>query len=311
MKDYLEIQNLLRNKSELESRLKLLPYDGTPEVKTINKEKYIYIRKRVLDKVKSTYVDVYSDDLFNLLVRNNKTARELKKQIKTIDKELIKLGYTANKINSQVNLCITLAKKNRNLIIYDQAVLEGIATTFPETEDIIESGKIKNASADDVQKLLNLKHAWQFILDVDVISAPTDYYLSSYIAKLVNEGFYQDGGRIRVVPVRIGGTTYIPPIPIENMVKEDINHILNKKVSDIDIAVELCLYIMKTQIYNDGNKRTAVIAANHYLISKGVGVLAIDFKNVNKFKKMLVDYYENKNVTTIKKFLRDSVIKIK
>lgn len=311
MKNYLEIQNLLRNKSELESRLKLLPYDGTPEVKTINKEKYIYIRKRVLDKVKSTYVDVYSDDLFNLLVRNNKTARELKKQIKTIDKELIKLGYTANKINSQVNLCITLAKKNRNLIIYDQAVLEGIATTFPETEDIIESGKIKNASADDVQKLLNLKHAWQFILDVDVISAPTDYYLSSYIAKLVNEGFYQDGGRIRVVPVRIGGTTYIPPIPIENMVKEDINHILNKKVSDIDIAVELCLYIMKTQIYNDGNKRTAVIAANHYLISKGVGVLAIDFKNVNKFKKMLVDYYENKNVTTIKKFLRDSVIKIK
>ena len=101
MKNYLEIQNLLRNKSELESRLKLLPYDGTPEVKTINKEKYIYIRKRVLDKVKSTYVDVYSDDLFNLLVRNNKTARELKKQIKENIREFrknVKFDYkTINK----------------------------------------------------------------------------------------------------------------------------------------------------------------------------------------------------------------------
>ena len=53
--------------------------------------------------------------------------------------------------------------------IYDQAVLEGVATSFPQTEDIIENGKINGVSATDVQKILNLKHAWEFILDPDVI----------------------------------------------------------------------------------------------------------------------------------------------
>lgn len=311
MKDYHELQDLLRSKSELETRLKLLPYDGTPEIKTINGEKYIYIRKRVLDRVTSTYVNRYNDDLFNLLVKNNKSAHEIKKQLRLIDKKLIEIGYTKEGFDNDVKLCVDFARKHRNLIIYDQAVLEGIATTFPETEDIIENGRIKNASTDDVQKLLNLKHAWQFILDEDVLKAPSDYYLVSYIAKMVNEGFYQDGGRIRVVPVKIGGTSYIPPIPIENMVKEQINKILNKRISDIDIAIELCLYIMKTQIYNDGNKRTAVIAANHYLISKGVGFLAIDSKNVNKFKKLLITYYEGTDSLNIKELLRKSVMKIR
>ena len=48
-----------------------------------------------------------------------------------------------------------------------------------------------------------------------------------HIAKLVNEGFFYDGGRIRGVPVSIGGTGYIPPIPVESQVKERIDEILH------------------------------------------------------------------------------------
>ena len=134
--------------------------------------------------------------------------------------------------------------------------------------------------ADDVQKILNLKHAWEFILDKDVIKSPSDYYLASYIAKLVNEGFYMDGGRIRSVPVTIGGSSYIPPIPNEIDVKNELNNILTSNMGAIDIAIELCLYVAKTQIYNDGNKRTAVIYANHYLIAHGKGLLAIPAEKV-------------------------------
>ena len=48
-------------------------------------------------------------------------------------------------------------------------------------------------TATDVQKILNLKHAWEFILDKDVIASKSDYYMLSYIARLVNEGFLQKG----------------------------------------------------------------------------------------------------------------------
>ena len=286
------LQSLLRERAELRSRLSLLPYDGTPEIKLVSDSKYLYVRKRILDKVSSTYVGPYSDDLYNLLIKNNVEAKSIRKSIRRIEKELAKLNYSEDDVDPKVLINLEFARSNMKQIIYDQAVLEGVATTFPDTETIIENGKVNNVKAEDVQKILNLKHAWEFILDKDVLKAPTNYYLSSYIAKLVNEGFYQDGGKIRGVPVTIGGSTYIPPMPIEIQVKEEIDNILKKDVDKKEIAIELLLYVMKTQIFNDGNKRTAVIFANHYMIANALGLVIIPYDSVPEFKKLLVLYYE-------------------
>lgn len=306
------VQELLNKKAELQARLNLLPYDGTPEIKEISGKKYLYIRKRELDKVKSTYVGEYSDDLHKLLVRNNAESKTLKKEIRTIEKELAVLGYKNFDLDNNIILNLEFARANMKKIIYDQAVLEGIGTTFPDTEAILDNGKVNNVKTEDVIKVINLKHAWQFVIDKDVIQAPSDYYLASYIARLVNEGLLAipDGGRIRGVPVTIGGSSYIPPIPFEDKVKQDIRDILEMNIEDIDKAIELCLYVMKTQIYNDGNKRTAVIYANHYLISKGQGLLVIDYEKVPDFKKHLVAYYENRDLTSIKSFLKDCWMKL-
>ena len=302
-----KIQELLNRRAELQARLNLLPYDGTPEIKTISNKRYLYIRKRELDKVKSTYVGEYSEELYTTLLRNNVESKAIKKEIRQIEKELALLGYMEEELSDRVVLNLDFARSNMKKIIYDQAVLEGVGTTFPDTEAIIDNGIAKNVKVEDVQKIINLKHAWQFILDKDVIQAPSDYYLASYVARLVNEGLLAipDGGRIRGVPVTIGGSSYIPPIPFEDKVKQDIRDLLECKLDDIDKAIELCLYVMKTQIYNDGNKRTAVIYANHYLISKGQGLLVIDYSKVDEFKKNLVNYYEDKDLVSIKLFLRN------
>ena len=305
------IQELLRTKAELNARLTLLPYIGTPETKMISGKKYLYIRKRELGKLKSEYVDVYSEELHNLLLRNNKEAKYLRKEIRIIEKQLASLGYSEDELEPDVLLNLDFARKNMKTIIYDQAILEGCATTFPDTETIIDNGKVNNMKADDVEKILNLKHAWEFILDKDVIKSPSDYYLASYIAKLVNEGFYQEGGRIRGVPVTIGGSSYIPPIPNEIDVKNDINDILKSNIDAIDIAIELCLYVAKIQIYNDGNKRTAIIYANHYLIAHGKGLLAIPADKVSEFKHYLIKYYESTDTEIVKRFLKDCHLKMK
>lgn len=306
MNEFEILQNLLREKAELKSRLNLLPYDGTPEVKEMSSGKYLYIRKRIGNKVTSTYVGTYSDDLYNLLVKNAKESKELKKKIRLIDKKLAEIGYSEEELDSKVVLNLEFARSNMKQIIYDQAVLEGVSTTFPDTETIIDNGLVNNVSSVDVQKILNLKHAWEFVLDKDVILAPSNYYLASYIAKIVNEGFYQDGGRIRGVPVTIGGSSYIPPLPIEAIVKESIDNITNNN-DKIGNAIELLLYVMKTQIYNDGNKRTAVIFANHYMISNGLGLIIIPYDKVQEFRELLVLYYENKDLNSIRDFLRKCV----
>ena len=61
---------------------------------------------------------------------------------------------------------------------------------------------------------------------------------------------------------------------------------------------------MKKQIVNDGNKRAAVIFANHYLIAKAGGLLVIPEVNVPEFKKLLVQYYEDKDNGELKEFLK-------
>ncbi len=304
MNNYPQIQELLQQRADLLTRLHLLPYDGTPEIKENQSGKYLYIRKRVGSRLTSTYVDVYSEELYQLLLRNNREAREFKKQIRKIEKQLAELGFADSDLSNDVILNLDFARANMKLSIYEQAVLEGIATTFPQTEDIIENGTVNGVTAYDVQKILNLKHAWEFILDKDVLQVPSDYSVLCHIAKLVNEGFFANGGRIRGVPVSIGGTTYKPPIPDETNVMEDLKNIALHEADKLDIAIELCLYCMKKQIFNDGNKRAAVIFANHYLIANAGGLLVIPEVNVPDFKKLLVQYYEDKDNGELKEFLK-------
>ena len=299
------IQSLLQEKADYQARLNLFPYDGSPEVKENKSGKYLYIRKRINGKLTSTYVDVYSDVLYQLLLRNSKEARELRKQIRRIDKELAANGYVEEDLSADVILNLDFARANMKSNIYDQAVLEGVATTFPQTEEIIENGTVNGMTADDVQKILNLKHAWEFILDKEFIRADSNYYLLCHIAKLVNEGFFYDGGRIRGIPVTIGGTNYIPPIPIESQVSEKIRGILNSGKETIDIAIDLCMYCMRTQIFVDGNKRASVIFANHYMIAHGLGLIVIPEGHVPEFKKLLVAYYESADISKISAFLKD------
>lgn len=301
---YNEIQELLRSRADLNARLNLMPYDGTPEIKKRGNEKYLYVRKRVAGKQTSTYVGAYTEELYNLLLRNAREAREIRKELRSIDKQLANAGYSEDELSSDVINNIAFARANMKMNIYDQAVLEGVATSFPQTEEIIDNGKISGVTATDVQKILNLKHAWEFILDRDVIASCSDYYMLSHIARVVNEGFFAEGGRIRGVPVTIGGSSYVPPLPNELDVKEKIREIIEESDEVINTAIKLCLYCMKTQIFLDGNKRASVIFANHYLISHGGGFLVIPEKEVPEFKRLLVKYYEGEDITVIADFMK-------
>lgn len=302
---YNRIQELLHQKADLQARLNLLPYDGSPEVKELNGNKYLYIRKRIGSRLTSKYVDAYSDLLYQLLLRNAREARALKKSIRRVEKELAILGFMENELSPGVVLNLDFARAKLKSSIYDQALLEGVATTFSQTEAIIENGKVTGLSASDVQKILNLKHAWEFILDKAVIQFDSNYHILCHIARLVNEGFYDDGGRIRGVPITIGGTVYIPPLPIESVVKESIQEITQSSKDSVDSAIKLCLYCMKAQIFNDGNKRAAVIFANHYLIAQCGGLIVIPEKEVSAFKKLLIAHYESETYPDIIEFMRE------
>lgn len=304
MEERIEIMNLLQSKQILERELQLLVY-GSVEIRENNSNKYIYVHYREDGIALTKYVGEYSEELYNLILNNNIKAKGLKKQIREITKKLKQYNYVEEKLSLDVEKNIDFAKRHLVDSIYKQAILEGLAVTFADTESIIEGGKVNNMTSEDVLKIVNLKHAWEFILNKNVILSETNFALLCEINKLIEEGFYYTAGQIRNVPVTIGGTKWKPNLPIESVIKEELKEIFDKEMDDVDKAIELLLYIMKKQVFIDGNKRTSVIFSNHYLISKGKGIIAIPAELTKEFKDLLISYYEEKDKGEIKKFIKD------
>ena len=191
--------------------------------------------------------------------------------------------------------------------IYNSAKLEKINITFPETKTLIENGKTINIPLSDLEKIINLRDAWNYFLKN--INQPTDLKyicrINSFIAR--NESL--EWGVLRTGVVGISGTDYIPPIPKDECVLEKMRELKMESNSTTEYAIELFLYLCKAQLFWDGNKRTAHIVANKVMLSNGNGILIIDANKLDIFNYSLHDFYHNNNKKGIKDFLYNNCIK--
>ena len=98
----------------------------------VSHSNYLHIRKRVASKLTSAYVNVYADALYNALLRYAREAGELKKEICRVEKRLAQLGYATEARFAPVLLNIDFTRANMKAHLYDQTVLEGMATSCPQ-----------------------------------------------------------------------------------------------------------------------------------------------------------------------------------
>lgn len=298
------ILNLLHEKEMLLSSLEKMIY-GSIEIRSTNGKEYIYVHKRIDGIKKSQYAGEMSNVLFNVITENNILAKQYKKRIKEINKELDKLTYFSKELANDVMVNVALARRYMVDSIYKQAMLEGVDATYSNIEVIVNGGKVSNMTATDITKIVNLKRAWEFILADGVISYPTNYAILCQINQIVEDGFSSLAGKLRSVPVSIGNSSYLPPMPIESIVKEELDILLHSNLSIIDKTIEIVLYVMKKQLFLDGNKMTAIIFANHYLISHGEGIIVVPAELVSEYKIHLIAYYEDRDIISIKDFLKE------
>ena len=183
MEEKYEIINFLQSKQTLTKELNDLIY-GSVEIREKDSNKYLYVHYREDGILLTKYVGEYSDNLYNLILNNSIKAKELKKEIKKIEKQLKQLNYIDEELSPKVEINIDFAKRHLVDTIYKQAILEGVATTFADIESIIEGGKINNMSSEDVLKIVNLKHAWEFIYAVKVQSQSFNILILLHFEKI-------------------------------------------------------------------------------------------------------------------------------
>lgn len=204
---------------------------------------------------------------------------------------------------------VFIAKRNIVDYIWKSANLEGIGVTYPETQVIYDNGIVNGLKVDDIIAINNLKYAWNFILENEDINY--DYNVLCYIHKLVADKLVPSTvlGKIRTTPVNIGGTTWKPALPIESKIKEELEEILNGEYeSKTELAIVCMLYVMRKQMFIDGNKRVAMLFANKIMIDNGCGIISISQELQSLFYEKLIKYYETGEMDELKKWIYDNCI---
>lgn len=214
-----------------------------------------------------------------------------------------------NKFNLTREQNVFVAKRNIVDYIWKSANLEGIGVTYPETQAIYDGGIVNGLTVDNIIAINNLKYAWQFILENDGIDY--DFKALCQIHKLTCDKLVLDNnlGKLRTTPVNIGGTSWKPQFPIESQIKEELNELLNQETkTKTEIAIEVMLWIMRRQMFIDGNKRVAMLFANKIMIDNGCGIITIAQENQPIFFEKLIKYYETNNNKDLKEWLYETSI---
>jgi hypothetical protein len=199
---------------------------------------------------------------------------------------------------------VFLAKKLFTELVFNTAYIEGVNVTFPQTQAIIDGAVVNNITVSDIQTVLNLRDAWRFALETLDTPITLDYICK--INELVSKNESLEWGVLRNGLVGVGGTDYIPPIPIKEDVEKKLE-VINKIEGARERAIEYFCYAIRGQLFWDGNKRTSTIVSSKILIEAGEGVLTIGKSNAVNFNESLLHYYDTEDSIPLKQCLMNCI----
>lgn len=200
---------------------------------------------------------------------------------------------------------IEMAKRLLVDSIWKSANLEGLGTTFPKTEAILANAPT-TTKTEEVLFIINMKRAWQFLLDN--LDFGNNLMLLREYNKIVGQLLFNYAGEIRTISVQIGGTSWEPEMPNTALIIDTLENI--EQIEDIELkALRYFCYVVRSQMFIDGNKRVAQLIANKVLIQNDIGIFQIPIEKLEEFKTLLIEFYETDNDTEIIDFMQMHCIK--
>jgi len=181
--------------------------------------------------------------------------------------------------------------------------IEGNTYTLLETEVLLKYKELaEGKKEEDAIMLLNHKDALDFII------AEPDYLNPLTIARIedIHSILIKNLGverNIRPRGVGVGGTDYNPLSVYHQIVEvmEQMCNLVNTRENVFEKALLLLVLISYIQPFNDGNKRTARIISNAILMENGYCPLSFRSVKASDYKKAMLLFYEQNNVTEFKK----------
>jgi Fic family protein/DNA-binding Xre family transcriptional regulator len=185
---------------------------------------------------------------------------------------------------------------------YESNRIEGNTLTLQETHLIINEGiTIGGKSMNEHLEAINHKEAIDLLKDLVQKKTPLNSYRLKQLHQLILKGIdNRNAGKYRDVPVRISGSSHIPPEPylIEKMM-EDYFLFYDKQKSSLHpviLATEMHERLVSIHPFIDGNGRTSrlimnlILLQNGYTIANLKGNLSDRMKYYNALEKVQVNH---------------------
>lgn len=146
-------------------------------------------------------------------------------------------------MNSKYNMTqqenIFFVKRNVVDYIWKSANLEGIGVTYPDTQAIYNGMSVSGYSIEDINAVNDLKHAWAYL--IEHINDELNVEFIKSVHRLLGRFTVINAGALRRDEVRIGGTDWIPDIPVEENIEKELKEILEKDSEPTEKALDVTL----------------------------------------------------------------------
>ena len=195
---------------------------------------------------------------------------------------------------------ITLGKRLIVDSVWKAAGIEGLGTTFPNTQSLIMNLPVQT-TRDEMLFITNMKRGWEVV--IGCIDFPNDLDFMKQLHRIITENLVYKPGEIRKTDVIISGTDWRPEIPCEETIISEIDRI-NKIGDKTDSAFEMFAFLTRAQIFTDGNKRMAELMSNKILMQYDRGILSVKYNDINRFLSKLISFYETGDKAEFKEYLK-------
>lgn len=285
-----KLVKLIQNYEYYLNRLNSLT-GGSIDVRETENKKYIYQHIKEDGKYITKYIGEYSDSLYYQLQSNNAEIKLLNKKIKYLKKYIDEYGPIKKILSEEAKNNLKLINENKNKLIYNFCKYDKLKINEQAIYNIINHiplNKIEDNDiyADEIFEFEKEYNGIKFMLEQDRV----DYKQCSFVLCYINKQFNPENDN------------YLNDYSLE-AINRDIQTILKKDISKVNIAVELLLYIIKRNIFKKYNVTTALIFANMYLITEHTGVMTIPEDLIDRFNNMIENYNNGRDVRILKKFI--------
>ncbi|WP_040473151.1 Fic family protein [Fructilactobacillus florum] len=201
------------------------------------------------------------------------------------------------------------ARTNLTKLVYTSSRFEGVNTTLPQTQTIMDGMSVAGVPIEDVLTIVNLKRGWQYVTIQDgPLTLAMEKQINKIVAAedaLVLGELRQGQGGVDLGDEEFFESPLIDELQEQNFLQKTLEA---SRITTTDKALTLMYHNMRQQIFWDGNKRTAILSANKIMIDGGAGLINVPLSKWDKWNELIADFYRTNDMTKTKQWTYENGI---